>query len=456
MRASFGVQLMLRVAMLFALLVLVAYLLAATHFYAVTLVVAVLAAVQAGAVLRFANRANRELARLLTAIRHDDFSQGFAIGHLGGTFTELKASFEDVTRHFRETRMEKEAQRRYLEALVEHVPVAILAVDEAEQVSLLNSAARRLLDASAAMTLDGLHRYGASFQRDVAQSRSGHRSLTRTELDGVQRHLVLSTTQLRAGGANLRLITLQDIQAELDWNELSAWQDMARVLTHEIMNALTPIASLARTADELVAELPPPAGPATAAGEELMGDLRDAVRTLAKRSDSLMRFVRNYRELTQMPPPAMAPLGLSEYFRRLAQLFAAEWQKRGVVLHVVPPAEGLALHADESLLDQAIINLLRNAADAALSTALATGKPAPQVWLEARHSDRGRTIIEISDNGAGLDEELGEKIFLPFFTTKADGSGIGLALARQVMLVHQGAITAGPRPGGGARFRLTF
>jgi nitrogen fixation/metabolism regulation signal transduction histidine kinase len=451
MRASFGVQLTLRVAVLFALLVLVAYLRVATSFYVVTLVMAGLAAAQAAAVLRFANRANRELARLLTAIRHDDFSQGFAIGHLGGSFTELKDSFEDVTRHFRETRMEKEAQRRYLEALVEHVPVAILAVDEAETVSLLNSAARRLLDASAAMTLDGLHRYGASFQRDVAQSRSGHRSLTRTELDGVQRHLVLSTTQLRAGGANLRLITLQDIQAELDWSELSAWQDMARVLTHEIMNALTPIASLARTADELVSELPPPL-PSTPRGDELMGDLRDAVRTLAKRSDSVARFVRNYRELTQLPPPAMAQLALPDYFRRLAQLFAAEWQLRGVVLHVVPPAPGLALHADESLLDQAIINLLRNAAAAAL----ATGKPGPQVWLEARHSERGRTVIEISDNGAGLDEELGEKIFLPFFTTKADGSGIGLALARQVMLVHQGAITAGPRPGGGARFRLTF
>lgn len=463
---SFGVQLMLRVAALFALLVVLAYLLAATRLYAVTLLVGGLAALQAALVLRYASRVNRELARLLTAIRHDDFSQGFAIAQLGASFAELAASFEDVTRHFRATRMEREAQRRYLEALVEHVPVAILAVAEDETVSLLNSAARRLLDASAATTLDGLHRYGAAFQRDVAQSKSGHRSLTRTELDGVQRHLVLSTTQLRAGGANLRLITLQDIQAELDFRELAAWQDMARVLTHEIMNSLTPIASLARTADGLVGELAEregaereaereaERGPPAPVDLELIGDLQAAVHTLARRSDSLMRFVRNYRELTQMPPPVMAQLALPDYFRRVAQLFDAEWAARGVTLHVAPPAEGLALRADESLLDQAIINLLRNAADAALH-----GHPAgeaPRVWLEARRSDRGRPILEISDNGAGLDEELGEKIFLPFFTTKADGSGIGLALARQVMLVHQGAITAGPRPGGGARFRLTF
>jgi nitrogen fixation/metabolism regulation signal transduction histidine kinase len=458
--ASFGVQLMVRVAALFALLVALAYLISATRLYAVTAVVAILAVVQAVLVLRYAGRVNRELARLLTAIRHDDFSQGFAIAQLGASFAELAASFDEVTRHFRATRMEREAQRRYLEALVEHVPVAILAVAEDESVSLLNSAARRLLDASAATTLDGLHRYGASFQRDVVQSKSGHRSLTRTELDGVQRHLVLSTTQLRAGGANLRLITLQDIQAELDFRELAAWQDMARVLTHEIMNSLTPIASLARTADELVGELAGAAGEAKAGGpaDEVIDDLQAAVHTLARRSDSLMRFVRNYRELTQMPPPVMAQLALPDYLRRVARLFSAEWAARGVTLHVTPPAEGLTLRADESLLDQALINLLRNAADAALHSHPA-GHPdgeAPQVWLEARRSDRGRPILEISDNGAGLDEELGEKIFLPFFTTKADGSGIGLALARQVMLVHQGAITAGPRPGGGARFRLTF
>jgi signal transduction histidine kinase len=151
-----------------------------------------------------------------------------------------------------------------------------------------------------------------------------------------------------------------------------------------------------------------------------------------------------------MPPPVIAKVPLPDYLRRVSRLFLAEWAGRGVTLHVAPLAEGLVLEADEALLDQALINVLRNAAAAALD------HPEPQVWLAARRSDRGRPLIEISDNGAGLDEELGEKIFLPFFTTKADGSGIGLALARQIMLMHQGAITAGPRPGGGARFRLTF
>lgn len=437
-----------RLAVLLALLGALAHALVVAQLYAVALVLAALTVGQAVSVVRFVERTERELARLFTAIAHDDFSQGFATGR-GAASAALAASFAEVTQRFRAARLEVEEQRRYLEALVEHVPIAVLSVADAGEVRLLNGAARRLLDAAAPTTLDGLHRYGASFQRDVAQCKSGGRALTRTELDGVHRHLVLTATQLQLAGRTLRLVALQDIQAELDSRELAAWQDMARVLTHEIMNSLTPIASLARTAGELVAELEPAPGEPEARAE-LVTDLRDAVQTLARRSDSLMRFVHRYRELTQLPPPVFAPLPVGEYLRRLSRLFAAEWGQRGVTLHVVPPPPELVLSADEALLDQAVTNLLRNAAHAALAG------PTPEVWLEAGFSDRGRPILEISDNGPGLDAELGEKIYLPFFTTKADGSGIGLALARQVMLVHRGAITAGPRPGGGARFRLTF
>ncbi len=442
----FAKQVAVRIAALFATVVALAYLVAETELVAVSALVAGLMLLQATLVVRFVHRTNRELSRFLGAIRYDDFQQSFSMGELGPSFADLKVAFEEVMVRFREARLDREAQRRYLEALVEHVPVAILALHDDGVVELLNNAARRLLNASAATVIDGLVVYGAAFQRDIAQSKAGERTVTRIELDGVQRHLILSTTQITVSGVVLRLVTLQDIQSELDWNELSAWQDMARVLSHEIMNSLTPIASLARTADEMVDDLAKRAG----AGDELVADIHSAIRTLARRSDGLMRFVRSYRQFTQMPPPSLRPLGLREYFQRLEKLLLTEWAGRGVELHVAPPANGLTVLADDSLLDQAVINLLRNAADAASASA------APKVWLDARLSDRGRPVIEIGDNGPGVDEALGEKIFLPFFTTKPEGSGIGLALARQVMLVHKGAITASARPGGGALFRLTF
>lgn len=441
----FAKQVTLRVAALFVSLLVLAYLVAETELVAVSVLVAALMLLQAALVVRFVHRTNRELTRFLGAIRYDDFQQSFSMGELGPSFADLKSAFEDVMVRFRDARIEREEQRRYLETLVEHVPVAIVALHDDGAVDLLNNAARRLFNASATTAVDRLVAYGAVFQRDIAQSKAGERMVTRIELDGVQRHLILSTTQITVAGTVLRLVTLQDIQSELDWNELSAWQDMARVLSHEIMNSLTPIASLARTADEMVDDL----ARRTAAEDELVADIHAAIRTVARRSDGLMRFVRSYRQFTQMPPPSLRPVGLREYFQRLEKLLLTEWAGRGIELHVAA-ANGLTVLADDTLLDQAVINLLRNAADAA------SAGEAPKVWLDARLSDRGRPVIEIGDNGPGVDEALGEKIFLPFFTTKPEGSGIGLALARQVMLVHKGAITASVRPGGGALFRLTF
>lgn len=444
-------QVSLRLLGLFATMLALVWLAARTDLYVVTALVGGLALLQAALIIHYVHRTNRELGRLLAAIRYDDLQQSFTIAELGPTFAELKGAFDDVIRQFRAARLDREVQRRYLEALVEHVPVGILAVHDDGKVELLNSAARRLLDASAPTTLEALVSYGAVFQRDLAQAKPGERVLSRIELDGVQRHLVLSTTQLTVTGAALTLVTLQDIQAELDWTELSAWQDMAQVLSHELLNSLTPIASLARTADELVDQVT--GGAAPAGEDEAAADLHDAIRTLARRSDSLMRFVRSYRQFTQVPPPTLRSIVMAEHIARLAPLLAAEHGARGVTLHIGRPAGGLVITADDALLDQAIINLVRNAADAAL----AGGREGrAEVWLDARLSERGRPVIEIADNGPGVDESLGDKIFLPFFTTKAEGSGIGLALARQVMLVHKGAITAAARPGGGAVFRLTF
>jgi two-component system nitrogen regulation sensor histidine kinase NtrY len=448
----FARQVTLRLLALFATMLALVWLVARAELPFVTALVGGVALVQAALIIHYVHRTNRELGHLLAAIRYDDFQQTFTIDQLGPTFAELKGAFDDVIAQFRTARLEREAQRRYLEALVEHVPVGILAVHDDGKVELLNSAARRLLDASAPTTLAALVSYGAVFQRDLAQAQPGDRVLTRIELDGVQRHVILSTTRLTVTGTPRTLVTLQDIQAELDWTELSAWQDMAQVLSHELLNSLTPIASLARTADDLVDQVT--ARAAVAADDELTADLHAAIQTLARRSDSLMRFVRSYRQFTQVPPPTLRPIVLADHVARLAPLLAAEHAARGVTLHVGRPAAGLVITADDALLDQALINLVRNAADAALLRATAAGPP--EVWLDARLSERGRPVIEIADNGPGVDVTLGDKIFLPFFTTKAEGSGIGLALARQVMLVHKGSITATTRPGGGALFRLTF
>jgi nitrogen fixation/metabolism regulation signal transduction histidine kinase len=417
---------------------------AAAGLVAVAVLAGAAAIAQIAAIARAVDRTNRELARLVDGLRYDDYQQAFALKPMGPSFAALEAAFDDALARFRAARLEREAERRYLEAVVEHMPIAIIAVHGDGAIELKNSAARRLFDRAAATHVDRLVEYGALFQRDVAQATRGARIVTRMEVDGEPRQLVLSTTQLSIGADVIRLITLQDIQRELDGAALATWHDMARILSHEILNSLTPIASLASTADALVAEL------AARGPDETVEDLAAATQTLARRADGLMRFVRSYRQFTQMPPPSLRPLELRAYLERIAALLRGELAGRGVELHVAPPPVGLSVMADDALLDQALINIVHNAAHAAAAAS------APQVWLSASLSERGRPVIEIADNGPGVDAALGDKIYLPFFTTKADGSGIGLALARQVMLVHEGGITAGTRPGGGALFRLSF
>jgi two-component system, NtrC family, nitrogen regulation sensor histidine kinase NtrY len=451
MSARFTTQLLVRLGALFALLAIVAYTATSTEFRVIPALVGALAVLQAGLVVRFVARTNRELVRFVDALRYDDASQSFSIGRLGASFADLQRSLAQATERFGRSRLADAERRRYLETLVEHVPVALVALHDDGRVELLNSAARRLLNAASKSSIDVLDVYGAAFQRDLAQSRAGGRTLTRATIDGVERHLVLSTTQITIGARTQRLTSLQDIQSELDQSELSAWQDMVRVLSHEILNSLTPIASLARTADEIVRDLEERARSAPSADPDEMADLRDAVQTVARRSDGLLAFVRSYRQLTQLPPPSLRPVGVSEYFRRLEKLVAADWSERGITLDVRDPPPGLIIQADEGLLDQAMLNLLRNAADA-----VAGRDPPRSVWLASAMSERGRPVIEIADNGPGFADEIRDKMFLPFFTTKADGSGIGLALVRQIMLIHKGAITASARPGGGALFRLTF
>jgi two-component system nitrogen regulation sensor histidine kinase NtrY len=250
-------------------------------------------------------------------------------------------------------------------------------------------------------------------------------------------------------GGNDRLISLQDIQTELDLTQAQAWQDLVRVLTHEIMNSITPVTSLATTATDVVDDLIEKAGSDSPLAEDLT-DLHDAIGTVARRSDSLLQFVNSYRQLTRLAPPEKNRVAIAELFETSSRLAAAEWPERTVSLsqHVDPA--GLDIFVDRDLLEPVLLNLIRNAWHATTETAQ------PKIDLYGRLNRRGNTVIEVCDNGPGIPEELVSKIFVPFFTTKEGGSGVGLALARQVMTAHGGFIRVMPNTGGGAKFSLTF
>jgi len=398
---------------------------------------------------RFVSRTNREVARFLDAARYADYSQRFEFSKEGAGFQALGEAFTDILARMRERSDDQEVAMRRLRALIEHIPVPLLTLHSDDSLTLQNNAARRLFGAEHVTTLRDLRKFGFGFAESVETAVPGIRQLVTFEVEGIEYHLTLAATELIVGGQSERLISLQDIQSELDATQAEAWEDLVKVLTHEIMNSITPVTSLAKTASDVVHDVIGKEQDGAEIGEDLE-DLRDAVDTVARRSDSLTQFVDSYRQITRLAPPEKKRVRLGDLFESTLRLAEAECPRPEVVFSSSVNPEGLDVYADRDLLEPVLINLLRNAWQAC------GARNDGAVRLSARLNRRNNVVIEVADNGSGIPDKLARKIFVPFFTTKESGSGVGLALARQVMIAHGGFIRVNENEDGGATFSLTF
>ena len=445
----FSLRLAVRLVILCAAIGAALWLLLQPGLHSATLIALALAAITASELWWFIGRTNREVARFLDAARHADYSQRFSFENLGTGFGELAAAFTDILNRMYEQRSNLETDLRRLRALIDHIPIPLMTLHGDGTITLQNNAARRLFGAAHVTQIADLRQFGKSFHDAVAEAVPGRRELVTFEVDGVDYKLTLATSENIVAGESSRLLSLQDIQSELNITQAEAWQDLVRVLTHEIMNSITPVTSLAATASDVVDDIVRKAGQDAALGEDLR-DLRDAVHTVARRSDSLMQFVNSYRQITRLAPPEKKRVQIGDLFEAVRLLAAAEWPGSEDDLTIsIEPAE-LDVYADRDLLEPVVMNLLRNAFQA---TAGMTGR---HIRLGGRLNRRGNVVIEVSDNGPGIPDEIAHKIFVPFFTTKKEGSGVGLALARQVMTAHGGFVRLAENKGGGAVFTLTF
>lgn len=405
----------------------------------------------------FIGRTNRELSRFLNAARYADYSQRFQLEDIGTGFGELAQTFSDILDRIFVQRDHRQSELRRLRALIEHIPVPLMTLHTDNQITLQNNAARRLFDAAHVTRAQDLDQFGQSFRQAVTHSVPGRRELVSFTVDGVDYRLTLAATEVAVAGDAQRLISLQDIQSELDTNQTEAWQDLVNVLTHEITNSVTPISSLAGTANMLVADLLTKVEPSSELHEDLI-DLRDAVATMERRSDSLVKFVESYREVSRLAPAQKKRVKVSDVFDAVVPLAMAEAGSEAAEIQVSIDPPGLMMEADRDLLEPVLLNLLRNArqATAKASDSTQTQKKETLIRLSGFLNRRGNAAIEVADNGPGVPADLAQKVFVPFFTTRTDGSGVGLALARQVMTAHGGFIQLAAAQEGGASFTLTF
>ena len=397
----------------------------------------------------FLNKINREVLRFLKSVRYADFSQSFEFDDTNGGFQALGKAFTDIIERFKESRMKQESELVYLRAMVNHIPVPLISVKEDGSLFLLNNAARRFFGTSQPTKVIDLKQYGDDLYEQLTTCRAGEKRMAKISIDGFETKLSLSLMEVTSNAGTEKLFSLQDIGEELESTQLGAWQDLVRVLTHEIMNSITPVASLAQTTADIAEDIK----------EELEEDhaqkiniekVSNAAMTMSRRAGNLMQFVTNFRKLTRLPKPEKQTTRVQDLFNHLLQISEADNlnSKVRLMTEVTPP--GLEFNIDPEQIEQALINLVRNS-----EQALADRQDG-EIKLLAYLNQRGRITIEVCDNGPGIKEDILNKIFVPYFTTRPDGSGIGLALTRQIMTYHSGFIRATNREEGGASFKLTF
>ncbi len=453
---NFRINCLARVALLGATIYLFFYLLFQTHWYATLFIIGCIAFYQIYALIHYVDKTNRDLTRFLQSIKQSDFSQTFTGGGLGSSFDALNAAFAEVTDEFRRTRAEKEEHYRYLQTVVQHVGIGLISFQQNGEVQLINTAAKRLLKVGATgrspllKNIRSLESFSKPLVDTLLRLRPGEKALVRVEDHNESVQLAVYATEFKLRNQKLTLVSIQNIQSELEEKEMEAWQNLIRVLTHEIMNSVTPIASLTATVNDL---LTPPSGnqePVKETSAETMDDVRGALQTIQKRSEGLLHFVEAYRKLTRIPKPQFQIFPVTELFARVGQLMRAQIADKAIRFCSNVDPESLELTADPELIEQVLINLLLNAIQAVEDQVDA------RIELAARMDERGRIIIQVADNGPGIIEEALEKVFIPFFTTKPGGSGIGLSLSRQIMRLHRGTISVHSQPNVETIFTLRF
>ena len=363
------------------------------------------------------------LRRLTDGLRYNDMMQTFHPPFKNKIMNEWAEELSDTLKDFRGKLLAEEIKHQYYENLLNKVDTAVLVADKAGHIEWMNQAA--------VTHLGQISQLPESLLKASATSDT---PVIRIEQNNTVLEMAVSCTTFATQGREQQLISLKNIHSVLERNEMEAWQKLIRVLTHEIMNSITPIISLSETLSER--------GIPSQPGEKEYSVMLQAMQTIHRRSKGLLEFVENYRRLTRIPTPIRTQISVAELFTDLKKLFPEE--------EFEAPSPELKLNADRTQIEQVLINLLKNAREAC------NRKLDKNIQVKVKKLSTGNTALTISDNGEGILPDVLDKIFVPFFTTKTSGSGIGLSLCKQIMTLHEGSINVKSESGKGSKFILTF
>ena len=384
-------------------------------------------------IFKYVDKTNRDLASFLESIRFSEFTRSFKIEGMGSSFDELNKAFNDVINDFQKVRSEKEEQYQYLQNIVRNIDVSIITYQRDGSVEMVNNSFKKLFQINHVKNVHDLEIKSPELVKTLLKFEPGRSCLVKIQEEDDILQLAISGTEFKLPNKSILLVTIKNIQNVLEEQETESWQKLIRVLTHEIMNSITPISSITSTLDLMIKEAKDKPTPPD---KEMIEEVQLAIKTINKRSNGLLHFVDTYRNLTKIPKPNFKIAKVKEVLDDIQLIVHEELKASNIEYIVNIDPESIEFYADTKLIEQVLINLIKNAIHALENI------ENPIIYIKAYYNKRSRVAIQVIDNGQGILKDVLDKIFIPFFTTKPKGSGIGLSLSKQIMRLHGGSITA--------------
>jgi len=415
------------------------------HAYGVALGALVLLVVLVLNLARYLTRGQQALSDFTLALQYRDFSRQYPAQSGPASLRPLHEAFNQVNATFRELRAEQEAQFQYLQTILALLDTGIVSYDAAGTVAWVNEAFKQTLHLPYLKNIRALQARQPVLYEAICRAVLGQPAVVKLTVGAQTVQLLVSATHFKLQGEAFTLLAFKNVSQALADTETAAWQQLLRVMTHEIMNSVAPIASLADSLGSHVQR-----AQQQQVSAELLDDVGTGIRIIQQRSEGLLRFSQVYRDFSTLAAPQRTTLYVQELLQTTRQLLAEQLAAQGIVVTLSVRPAHLTLHADGHLLEQVLINLVLNAAQALAQI------PSPRLSLLAWLDEQERVVIEVKDNGSGIPADVLDNIFIPFFTTRPNGSGIGLSLAKQIMQLHQGSIQVHSVAGAGSAFQLWF
>ena len=442
-------QVILRVVLLLLTCIILSRILFKAQYLHTSIVISCILVFEILELIRYFNMTNRQLEKFFASLQDRASSLTYKSVEVGGSFKNLSRRLEEINKLLKTERIEKEAQHNYLNYLVENIGIGIITFKDDGVIDLVNPAAKKIFAEENLRHISVLNKFNPGFEESITDLELNRRLLLRIIVREELFYLTVQKSLFKFQEESNWLICLQDINSELDKKELDSWQKIIRVLTHEIMSSITPVSSLS---DHLLQKIQDPENPGKLKepGEDLMEDISEGLEIIKTRGKGLMDFVEHYHSLTHPPLPKFEEVQINPFLQKILNLIKPECEKNNVSIHLNAD-ENLQLFIDPQLIEQVILSLVNNSFQA--FNGISTKK---EIRITAGREELTGLQISVRDNGCGIDTKKMDNIFIPFYTTREKGSGIGLSLAKQIMRLHNGSISVKSEPGKGAEFVLKF